>query len=329
MTASQRQQGTIPEHGFGIRMESIGGLGANLAGKMLAEAGVLHMGLNGSQFSSYGSEKKGSPVTTYVRFTPGQRMIRVTEPIDYPDVIAVFHEARLRDPACIRGLVEGGILIVNTSRTPEEIWSEVGLKNVTIVCVDATQIAIDERTRANTAMLGTMCEVVDFLSPDAVKQSIEDAFGKKYKDMVLSNVKTFERGYAELRQQSFTEAADVTGKKAAPVLSRGTHVMGGVIAAAGNSVQKDLSGSRQGFLPEFKVDSCINCAACDQVCPDFCFVWENREDAKGRKFQYLVGIDYQYCKGCLKCIEACPTDALEKMRETDDYAEENRVAHVW
>ncbi len=256
-------------------------------------------------------------------------MIRVTEPIDYPDVIAVFHEARLRDPACTHGLSEGGILIVNTSRPPEEIWSEVGVKNATIVCVNATQIAIDERTRANTAMLGTICKAVDFLSPDAVKQSIEDAFGRKYKDLVQANVKTFDRGYEELRQQFFSEAPEVTRKGTAPTLNRGVHLMGGVIAAAGNSIQKDLSGSRQGFLPEFKVESCINCAACDQVCPDFCFVWEDREDAKGRKFQYLVGIDYQYCKGCLKCIEACPTDALQKVREADDYADENRVAHVW
>lgn len=43
---------------FEIRLESIGGLGANLAGKMLAETGVLGLGLNASNFSSYGSEKR-------------------------------------------------------------------------------------------------------------------------------------------------------------------------------------------------------------------------------------------------------------------------------
>src|ERR1700750_2785004 len=53
---------------FEIRLESIGGLGANLAGKMLAEAGVLSLGLKGSSFSSYGSEKKGSPVKSFIRF---------------------------------------------------------------------------------------------------------------------------------------------------------------------------------------------------------------------------------------------------------------------
>ncbi len=41
---------------YEIRLESIGGLGANLAGKMLAESGVLGSGFNGSNFASYGSE---------------------------------------------------------------------------------------------------------------------------------------------------------------------------------------------------------------------------------------------------------------------------------
>lgn len=39
---------------YEIRLESIGGLGANLAGQMLAKAGVLGHGLNGVNFSTYG-----------------------------------------------------------------------------------------------------------------------------------------------------------------------------------------------------------------------------------------------------------------------------------
>src|SRR3990170_4216910 len=52
---------------FEIRMESIGGLGANVAGKILTEAAILGMGLNGAGFASYGSEKKGTPVKAFVR----------------------------------------------------------------------------------------------------------------------------------------------------------------------------------------------------------------------------------------------------------------------
>ena len=56
---------TLPvtnEYGyFEIRLESIGGLGANLCGKMLGELGALYLSLNSLNFSSYGSEKRGSP----------------------------------------------------------------------------------------------------------------------------------------------------------------------------------------------------------------------------------------------------------------------------
>src|SRR5690606_40042546 len=78
---------------YEIRLESIGGLGANLAGKMLAEAGVLGLGLNGSNFSSYGSEKKGTPVKSFVRFSDPDVEIRDHSPIEQPHVIGVFHEA--------------------------------------------------------------------------------------------------------------------------------------------------------------------------------------------------------------------------------------------
>jgi len=55
---------------FELRLESIGGLGAHAAGQVLATAAVLRMGFNGAHFSSYGSEKKGSRVLSFVRLGP-------------------------------------------------------------------------------------------------------------------------------------------------------------------------------------------------------------------------------------------------------------------
>ena len=75
---------------YEIRLESIGGLGANLAGKMLAEAGVLGSGFNGSNFSSYGSEKKGSPVKSFIRFADADTEIRDHSPIEQPHVLGSF-----------------------------------------------------------------------------------------------------------------------------------------------------------------------------------------------------------------------------------------------
>ncbi len=65
---------------FELRFESIGGLGANAAGQVLASAAVLGTGLNGAHFSSYGSEKKGSLVRSFARLGPVDRPIRTSVP---------------------------------------------------------------------------------------------------------------------------------------------------------------------------------------------------------------------------------------------------------
>ena len=53
---------------YEIRLESIGGLGANLCAKMVGELAVKYLNLNSAGFSSYGSEKTGTPVKGYIRF---------------------------------------------------------------------------------------------------------------------------------------------------------------------------------------------------------------------------------------------------------------------
>lgn len=313
---------------FEIRLESIGGLGANLAGKMLAEAGVLGLGLNGSNFSSYGSEKKGSPVKSFVRFCDPEIEIRAHSPIEQPHVIGVFHEALYKTVDVVSGLLPDGIVLVNSLRDFDEIKTDLNLEYGTLAIVDALGIAVEEKTKVNTAMLGALFRICDFLDPESMRNVIRKTFEKKYPHLVEPNIRTFDRGFNEVRFKTYETPEHADGKAFArilPQLGYETQPIGGVIPTQANSIVKDLSGSRQGFLPEFNQEKCINCAACDTVCPDFCFVWEEGEDKKGRKHMFLKGIDYQYCKGCLKCIEACPTSALTDLREALGYADEHRV----
>lgn len=313
---------------FEIRLESIGGLGANLAGKMLAEAGVLGLGLNGSNFSSYGSEKKGSPVKSFIRFCDPHVEIRDHSPIEQPHVIGVFHEALYKTIDVVSGLDANGVVLVNTKRDFESVKSDLNLEYGTLALVDALKIANEEKTKVNTAMLGALYRTLDFLDPEDMKNVIRRTFEKKYPHFVEPNIRTFERGYNEVVFKTHPVPEGAESKKFTriqPRLGYETQVIGGIITAQANSIQKDLSGSRQGFLPEFKEESCIHCAKCDTVCPDYCFVWEEGEDKRGRKQMFLRGIDYQYCKGCLKCVDACPTDALADLEEEFGYADENSV----
>ncbi|OLS41891.1 2-oxoacid:acceptor oxidoreductase family protein [Bacillus sp. MRMR6] len=313
---------------FEIRLESIGGLGANLAGKMLAEAGVLGLGLNGSNFSSYGSEKKGSPVKSFIRFCDPEVEIRDHSPIEQPHIIAVFHEALYKMVNVVSGLHADGIVLVNTVREFDDVKKDLLLEYGTLAIVDALTIAVEEKTKVNTAMLGAMFRICDFLDPDAMRNIIRKTFEKKYPHLVEPNIRTFDRGYNEVQFKTYEVPGDAAGKgfiRPLPLLGYKTQEIGGVITTQANSILKDLSGSRQGFLPQFNKEKCINCAACDNACPDYCFVWEAGEDKKGRKQMFLNGIDYQYCKGCLKCVEACPTEALGELREMIGYADANRV----
>ncbi|TNJ65442.1 4Fe-4S dicluster domain-containing protein [Paenibacillus hemerocallicola] len=316
---------------FEIRLESIGGLGANLAGKMLAEAGVMGVGLNGVSFSSYGSEKKGSPVKAHIRFCGPDTNIRDTSPVERPHVVGIFHESLSKTVNVISGIYEDSLVLVNSTRTTAELKEKMKLKGGTIAVVDAIGIALEEKNRVNMAMLGALFRLCDFLDAEFMKGVIRKSLEKKYPQAVQPAIRTFERGYNEVRFETFELPAGETMpafvRQDTPILGYETQPQGGVITNPGNSILKDLSISRAGMMPQFDDDKCIHCAACDNVCPDFCFVWDELPDKKGRPQMFLQGIDYQYCKGCLKCVVACPTEALSKSRDDDEYAEKHRVPH--
>lgn len=318
---------------FEIRLESIGGLGANLAGKMLSEDGVVGNGLNGVGFSSYGSEKKGSPVKAHIRFCEPETNIRDTTPIERPHVVGIFHDALFKTIDCTSGVYPDSNILVNSQKSPDELKTLMKITGGTIAIVDATGIALEEQTKANTAMLGALYRILGFLDPESMKQTIRRTFEKKYPHMVEPNIRTFDRGYNEVEFKTYMvddgyEPQPFT--RAEPLLGYQTQAIGGTITNPGNSILKDLSISRAGMLPHFHEEKCINCAACDTACPDFCFVWEEKADKRGRPQMFLQGIDYQYCKGCLKCVTACPVEALSGEREYNDgYADKNRVPHIY
>ena len=64
------------------------------------------------------------------------------------------------------------------------------------------------------------------------------------------------------------------------------------------------------FTPKHP-EKCINCAHCDSTCPDMVFQFE-KGIYKDREMMVNKGLDYYHCKGCLRCVDVCPTGALVK-----------------
>jgi pyruvate ferredoxin oxidoreductase gamma subunit len=332
---SRKRLPVVDEFGFyEIRLDSIGGLGAHLAGQILGEAAVLKMGLNALHFSSYGSEKKGSPIKSFVRFAASDREIRSCSPVERPHLVAVFHDALLKTPRGLEGLRKKGILIINTRKSLEELKAFGMPEDCHIYLIDALTIAIEEKSRVNTAMMGAVSKVSGFLDPDALLEALAETFAKRHPTAVEPNKRTFQRGLEELELVA-EPRPDLDGgaledempTRPGPRYGYLTAPIGGCITEAGNTILKDSSASRSGFLPVFDADKCVHCGLCDLVCPDLCFVWKQEQaaDDEDSVRVWLEGIDYHYCKGCMRCVDSCPSGALARQAEEEGFAEEHRV----
>jgi pyruvate ferredoxin oxidoreductase gamma subunit len=309
---------------FELRFESIGGLGAHAAGQILAAAAVLRMGLNGAHFSSYGSEKKGSPIKSFIRLGPADQPIRTSAPVESPDVVVVFHRALLSHPATVAGFRAKGTLIFTAP--PGEIPDGLARlpRTAKVIRIDAQRIAAEEKSRPNAVLLGTLAKAVPFLDADILLQALTDEFARKRPEAVAGNETAFRRGTAEFDILPDVGRADddLPIARPDPFWGHQTAPLGGIILNAGSTAWNDLSTSRTGWLPVLDVEKCIHCGMCDMVCPDLCLVWTAEGNKPVPAAVRLTGVDYRYCKGCLRCIETCPTGAMTREVETPGLAAE-------
>lgn len=309
---------------FELRFESIGGLGAHAGGQILAKAAVLGMGLNGAHFSSYGSEKKGSLIKSFIRLGPADQPIRTSAPVESPDVVVVFHRALLDHPTTVAGLHANGTLIFTGA--PGEIPD--GLvrlpRTAKVIRIDAQRIAAEEKSRPNAVLIGTLAEAVPFFDADTLLQALTDEFIRKHPEAVAGNEAAFRRGAAEFEILPGVGRAegDLPIIRPDPFWGYQTAPLGGIILNAGSTAWNDLSTSRTGWLPVLDVEKCIHCGMCDMVCPDLCLVWTAEGNELVPDETRLTGIDYRYCKGCMRCIESCPTGAMTRESETPGLAAE-------
>jgi pyruvate ferredoxin oxidoreductase gamma subunit len=265
-------------------------------------------------------------VRTFVRLGPAERPIRTTAPVEMPDAVVVFHAALLHNPATLAGLVKDGTLIYNAPPGPVPDELAALPRTARVIRVDASGIAVKEQSRANAVLLGTFAGAFPFLDAEQILEALSAAFAGRHPEAVAANERGFRRGGAEFetRQNVGRVEGDLPPARAEPAWGYTTQPIGGVIAEPGNTVWNDLSASRTGSLPVFNRERCIHCGLCDLVCPDYCLAWEDGE--KGGRFEReLMGVDYRYCKGCLRCVESCPASAMTKKTETRGLANRLRV----
>lgn len=183
-----------------VRFHGRGGQGAKTAGYILAVA-AAEEGWNINAFPEYGAERRGAPMKSYVRIS--DEPIRLRSAVKHPNVVAVLDDTLLGSENVTDGMAPGGVLVVNTDRSPAEIREQLGNPDVQVWTVDATQIALDTigRPIPNTPMLGALARATNLVSLDALKRAVNERLGGKLSQAAIeANYAALERAYEEVTQ---------------------------------------------------------------------------------------------------------------------------------
>jgi len=175
-----------------IRFHGRGGQGAVTSAELIAIA-AINKGECAQAFPSFGPERRGAPVVAFCRMD--SKKINIRAKVYDPDVVIVLDPGLLTlvDPA--EGLKDGGILIINTKKSVDEVM-KAGAK-YKVATVDANTIAQEElgRVIVNTTMIGAFIKVTGLLSIEDIKDPLMERFGAK---LGGKNLKALERAYNEV-----------------------------------------------------------------------------------------------------------------------------------
>lgn len=184
-----------------IRLHGRGGQGVVLAAYMISTAG-FYDGMFSRSFATFGVERRGSPVESYVAMGDKNEMTR--SKVYNPDHIIVLDPHLIKFIEVADEIKERVTLTVNTTKSAHEVLNETGasLKKLKVGVIDATSIALEtlERPITNTVMLGAFTQVTETVSLGSMLKAIESQFRG---DLLEKNLKAAKIGYDRVKIETF------------------------------------------------------------------------------------------------------------------------------
>lgn len=160
-----------------IRWHGRGGQGAVTSAKVLADAAFRTGFVGVTSQPSFGAERRGAPITASTRLSDEQ--IRVLSQVTAPDIIVVLDDSLFGVADATAGMKTGGTVVVNTTRTADELALRDDLR---VVVSDVTGAAISAelivggQPMVSTAMLGAVARATGLITMESVEAAIGHAF---------------------------------------------------------------------------------------------------------------------------------------------------------
>ena len=290
---------TVPEGTKGCKFWGLGSDGTVGANKSAIKIIGDHTDLYAQGYFSYDSKKSGGVTVSHLRF--GKQPIKSTYLIVNSDFVSCSTQAYVNQYDLLKGLKKGGIFLLNTVWSVEEIEEKIPASmkkyiadnDINFYIINATKIAeeIGLGRRTNMIMQSAFFKLADIIPiEDAVtysKAGIQKSYGKKGQKIVDLNNEAVDQGINALVKIEIPaawknlvpeSAADENVPKFVTNILRPISRLAGddipVSAFTGAEDGTFMAGSaayeKRGIavnVPKWIPENCIQCNQCSFVCP--------------------------------------------------------------
>lgn len=310
-------------------------------------------------YFAYDSKKSGGLTTSHLRF--GTQPIRSAYLIDEADYIACHNQSFVNSYDLLAGLKQGGTFVLNCmwdsaqleEQLPKKMLRTLAEKEIDFYCINAVKIAeeIGLGNRINMIMQGAFFNLANILPKEEAKQYLKDAvqkaYGKKGEKVIQMNHEAIEHGFTDLVKirvpEHWKQLADEEKKQetdgikepefVAKIMRPMNRQEGDTLAVSafrgiedGTFPNGTSAYEKRGIavnVPEWNVQTCIQCNQCSYICPHSCvrpylLTAEEKaaapeafqtQKAKGRgleEYEFRIQISTMDCTGCGNCADVCP-----------------------
>lgn len=185
-----------------IRWHGRGGQGAKTASLLLADA-AFNTGKYIQGFPEYGPERMGAPITAYNRIS--DKPITIHSNIYEPDYVVVVDDSLLLSVPVTAGLKKEGAIVINTTKSQEELRELLKDYEGAIYTIDARKVSEEALGKyfPNTPMLAAIVKVSGIMSEEALLEDMKNSFKHKFAkkpEVIEGNMKALELALKEVKR---------------------------------------------------------------------------------------------------------------------------------
>ncbi len=298
---------------FRIRFHGRGGQGMKTASRILGTA-FFKAGYQVQDAPRYGAERRGAPISAYVR--ADKSAINERGIISHPDLVVVADDTLVGMPAAgvTQGIDSKTVLLIN-SHENAPTWQQRLNNEANILTLAAREDVAD---RTTLPYIGSRCAaaaaaLTGVISRDVLIEALREELSHLQQDVItrncdiaLSEFDDMSRDAGLVEQSGLPSASDYIKPEWIELPFENAQISNLAIHAGATSV-KVRTGLWRTMRPVINYEKCSGCSwICSTYCPDGAI--DVRTDG-------YPEIDYDHCKGCLICVAQCPPHAIKSIAE--------------